>query len=158
MTKKSTTQQGITILKHTLNKFKNLDRKKIIKKIKEARSHGDLKENAEYSSAKEKQNLIEKKIVELEKKILDIGPDDIKKAKKEGKIIFGSTIELTNIKNNQKKIYKIVGEEEINILQNKISINSLLAKNLLFKKINNIISIKTSEITSKYKITKILYI
>lgn len=156
MTKNPITQEGFEKLKQTLNKIKTIDRLKIINDIKTAREHGDLKENAEYHAAKEAQYLLEKKIQELENKIINAQIINSSEIHKDDKIYFGSIIELINMQDNKKYKYKIVGEDEADIKNNKISIKSPLARALLQKSKDDIINLDLPNGVIKYKIIAII--
>jgi len=158
MKKNPMTKAGFLTLQKTLHDLKNIDRPKIINNIKEARAHGDLKENAEYKAAKEEQFLIEKKIKELEYKIFNAEVIEVNNLKNNGKITFGATVELINSNNKEKKTYTIVGEDESDIKNNKISINSPVARALILKSKNNNVKIQTPNGTLEYKITDVNYI
>ncbi len=149
------TIKGEKKLRKKLEILKKNKRPKIILSILEARKFGDLKENAEYHAAKEEQLLCEKKIKEIEYKLLNAQIIDITKINNKKKIIFGSKIKIKNLINNNIFIYRIVGDDESNIKKKLISINSPLSKKLIGKKINNIINIKTLKGNIKYKILKI---
>lgn len=158
MIKNPMTKNGFSILQNTLNKLKNTDRPRIINSIKEARAHGDLKENAEYTAAKEEQFLIEKKIKEIEEKISSAEIIDVKNFENNGKIIFGTTVEITNLNTKEKNTYKIVGEDEADIKDHKISIKSPIARALILKSKNDTVKIKTPSGILEYKITDVNYI
>jgi transcription elongation factor GreA len=158
MHKTPITPDGFLKIKIELENLKNIARPKIIKEIEIARSHGDLKENAEYHSAREEQYFIEKKIKELEYKLQISDIVDIKTFDNKGQILFGSTVELLNINNNEKYLYKIVGEHEANIKESKISIKSPLARKLISKYKNDIIKLELVEDTILYKIIDVKYI
>ena len=119
-----------------LDHLKNYERPTIIKAISEARAHGDLRENAEYHSAKEKQGFIEGRIRELEAALSHIQVIDVLKLKNDGRVIFGSTVTLANTKDDTKVIYQIVGEYEADIKQQKISVTSPLARALVGKSVD----------------------
>ncbi len=155
MNKNPITQEGFEKLKQTLIYLKTVDRIKIINDIKTAREYGDLKENAEYHAAKEAQYILEKKIKEIENKIINAQIINGSEIKEENKIFFGSTIELINISTNKKYKYKIVGEDEADIKNNKISIKSPLAKALLQKSKNDTIELILPHGEIKYKIIAI---
>lgn len=157
MKKNPITKNGFEKLKTQLNFLKNVERIKIINDIKKAREHGDLKENAEYHSAKEEQYLIEKKINTLENKIINSQIIDETSPEVQDKILFGSTIKLINLDTNKEYIYKIVGEDESDIKNNKISIKSPLARALLQKSINDIVKINVPNGIITYKIINIEY-
>ena len=120
MEKEPITVNGLNDLKNELNDLKNVKRPKVIIAIAEARAHGDLKENAEYHAAREQQALIESRILELGNLIAIANVIDVTKIENNGKVIFGSTVELINTKTNEKKIYRIVGKDEANIKENLI--------------------------------------
>ncbi|SVE01077.1 uncharacterized protein METZ01_LOCUS453931, partial [marine metagenome] len=115
MDKEPVTVNGLEKLKIELVHLKNTKRPKIIAAIAEARSHGDLKENAEYHAAKEQQSLLEGRILEIGDIIARANVIDVTKIENNGKVIFGSTVELVITETNEKKIYKIVGKDEANI-------------------------------------------
>ena len=134
MDKEPVTVNGLEKLKKELDHLKNVKRPNIITAIAEARSHGDLKENAEYHAAKEQQSLIEGRIVEINDTIARANVIDITKIEYTDKVIFGSTVELLDIKTSETKIYRIVGRDEANIEENLIYFRSPLGKELIGKK------------------------
>ncbi|WMC20252.1 MAG: transcription elongation factor GreA [Enterobacteriaceae bacterium PSpyr] len=158
MKKKLITIQCFKKIKKELNYLKNEIRPKIINEIIKARKYGDLKENSEYHSAREQQNLIEKKIRKFEFKLIYSKIIDITKIKNRGIVIFGSTVTIINLNIKKKFKYRIVCDNESNIKKNLISIYSPIASNLIGKKKNTIIYIKTPIGKIKYKILKIEYI
>jgi transcription elongation factor GreA len=127
------TQVGYDRLKAELEKLKSVDRKEVIEAIKEARSHGDLSENAEYDAAKERQGIIEARILELEAKLPMLEIIDISKLKGE-RIIFGATVELENLDNGERRVFTIVGPDESDISMGKVSVMSPMAKAVIGKK------------------------
>lgn len=155
MEKNPITKDGFENLKSQLSFLKNVERIKITHAIKIAREHGDLKENAEYHSAREEQYLIEKKIKELENKIATAQIIDLENQKIKDKIVFGSSITLFNLDNKQEYSYKIVGEDEVDIKSNKISIKSPLARAVMQKSIGEIIKVNAPNKIITYKITNI---
>ncbi len=148
------TIKGEKKLRKKLEFLKQIKRPQIISLITNARKFGDLKENSEYNAAKEEQIICEKKIKEIEYKLINSHIIDISKINSK-KIVFGSKITLLNL--NNKKIYKyiIVGDDESNIKNKLISINSPLVKGIIGKKKNNIILIKTPGGDVRYKILNI---
>ena len=108
MEKEPITIQGLNQLKKELEELKNIKRPKIVEAIAEARGHGDLKENAEYHAAKEEQSKIEGRIIEINNLIAKANVIDVTKLEKKEIVVFGSTVSLINLENNQKKTYKIV--------------------------------------------------
>ena len=151
------TKYGLENLQKKLINLKDNDRKNIIKEIEKAREYGDLKENAEYHAAKEQQYLIETKIKEIENKLSNAQVIEINKIENNGKVIFGSTVYLINIENENIFHYKIVGEDEANIKENKISINSPIARALIGKNILDIIKINVPKGIIKFKIKEVIY-
>jgi transcription elongation factor GreA len=152
------TNKGAELLRNELHKLKRIDRVKVIKDIAEARGHGDLKENAEYHAARERQAFIEGRINDIENKLANSNIIEIDKIKNEGRIIFGSTVVLMNI--NTKKIlkYQIVGEDESDIKKQKISFSSPIAKALIGNYENDIIEVTTPKGIVTYKVTSVKYI
>jgi transcription elongation factor GreA len=127
------TKQGYTVLKNELSALKSVERPKAIKAIEVARAHGDLSENAEYDAAKERQGFIEGRISELEFKLASadiIEPDNIPK----DKAVFASTVLLENTDTGEEVRYQLVGQEESDIDQGKISVSSPLGKAIIGKK------------------------
>ena len=158
MDKEPVTVGGLEKLKKELDHLKNVKRPNIITAIAEARSHGDLKENAEYHAAKEQQSLIEGRIVEINDTIARANVVDITKIENNGKVIFGSTVELINIKTNEKKNYRIVGKDEANIKENLIYFRSPLVKGLIGKNKNDIAQLVFPAGEKKFKIKDVKYI
>ena len=140
MDKTPLTKDGEKKLQEELKSLK-LERPKISKAIAEAREHGDLKENAEYHAAREKQGITEARIKDIEFKLGNSEIIDSKSRENENQIIFGSIVELLNIKDNSKIKYQIVGEDEADITKNKISFNSPIGKGIINKKVGDIITI-----------------
>lgn len=152
------TVQGHKQLKSELKNLRSVERAKVIKLIAEAREHGDLKENAEYHSAREQQSFIEGRIKELEGKINSAQIIDIVNVNNNGKIIFGSTITLINLETEEKIVYQIVGEDEADIKQNKISVISPLSRALIGKENNDEILVNTPGGKVDYKVINVEYI
>ncbi len=149
------TIDGEKKLRKKLKHLKNKKRKQIIKSISEARKFGDLKENSEYHSAKEEQILCEKKIIDIENKLLNALIIDTSKINNKQQITFGSTITILNLKNQKISKYKIVGDDESNIKKKLISISCPLSRGLIGKKTHEITTIKTPNGNIKYKIINI---
>ena len=158
MDKEPVTVNGLEKLKKELDHLKNTKRPNIITAIAEARSHGDLKENAEYHAAKEQQSLIEGRIVEIDDTIARANVIDVTKIENNGKVIFGSTVELVNIGTNEKKNYRIVGKDEANIKENLIYFRSPLGKGLIGKNKNGIVQLVSPAGERKFKIKDVKYI
>ena len=158
MEKEPITIKGLEKLKEELNYLKNVKRHEIISAIAEARSHGDLKENAEYHAAKELQSHSEGRIQEINDVIARANIIDVTKLSNSGKIIFGSTIELLNTETNEKKTYKIVGKDEADIKKKLIYFKSPIGKGLIGKNLNNIVEIQTPSGKKIYEVKNVKYI
>ncbi len=150
------TKNGFTELEAELKRLKSVDRPNIIAAIEEARSHGDLSENAEYSSAKEKQSFIEGRIQELEAVISRaqvIDPTQIK-----GDVIrFGATVVVADEDTDEEKQYQIVGDYEADIEKNRISLSSPLAKALIGKETGDIAEFSAPGGKKSFEIVEIIY-
>ncbi|MBM3589889.1 MAG: transcription elongation factor GreA [Alphaproteobacteria bacterium] len=157
MEKFQITSTGYQKLKAQLDKLKNQERPIIIKQIATARELGDLRENAEYHSAKERQGFIEAQIADLEDKSLRAEVVDITKIVSD-KIKFGATVTLENLNNSQKITYKIVSEFEANIDELLISINSPVARALIGKEVGDDAEINTPGGIVNYEILEIKYL
>tara|TARA_B000000460_G_scaffold216725_1_gene166452 strand:- start:39 stop:506 length:468 start_codon:yes stop_codon:yes gene_type:complete len=154
MEKTPLTKDGEVKLQEELRNLK-LERPKITKAIAEAREHGDLKENAEYHAAREQQGMVEAKIKDLEFKLANSEIIENKPTENKDQIIFGSFVELLNIDDNSKIKYQLVGEDEADLSKNKISFNSPIAKGLIGKKVDDVITIIAPKGELNFKIIKI---
>ena len=154
MEKTPLTKDGEKKLQEELKNLK-LERPKITKAIAEAREHGDLKENAEYHAAREQQGMVEAKIKDIEFKLGNSEIIDNKSSESKDQVIFGSFVELLNIKDNSKTNYQLVGEDEADISKNKISIISPIGKGLINKKVGDVIAILVPKGELNFKIIKI---
>ena len=131
MNKVPMTVRGAELLREELKTLKSVDRPRVIEAIAEARAHGDLKENAEYHAAKEQQGFLEGRIKEIEGKLSNIQVIDVTAINANGKIVFGSTVELFDEQADKNIVYKIVGEDEADIKQGMISFSSPIARALI---------------------------
>jgi len=127
------TKEGYDLLKQELKHLTTVERPDVINAIAEARAHGDLSENAEYHAAKERQGYIEGRIQELNGKLASANVIDVSKLSGD-KIVFGATVSFVDVDTEEEKRYKIVGEDEADLEQNKISVNSPIARALIGKK------------------------
>ncbi|MBR0574415.1 MULTISPECIES: transcription elongation factor GreA [Pasteurellaceae] len=152
------TVRGAELLKKELEQLKNVRRPEIIKAIAEAREHGDLKENAEYHAAREQQAFCEGRIQEIEGKLGVAQIIDVTTIPNNGKIIFGSTVELVNVETDDEVTYRIVGDDEANIKQGLISVNSPIARGLIGKEVDDSVIIKTPGGTVEFDIVGVEYI
>lgn len=151
------TVRGSQLLREELKKLKSTDRPEIIKAIATAREFGDLKENAEYHAAKEKQSFIEGRISEIESKLSNSEIIDVTKLSVTNKVIFGSTVTLLNLETNQVITYKIVGEDESDIENSLLSYKSPLSRAMIGKSNEDIVELNTLEMSQKFQITGITY-
>ena len=151
------TSEGYSKLQKDLEKLINKDRPDIITAIAEARSHGDLSENAEYQYAKEQQSLIEGKIADLESTIAQAEIIDVSKLTG-NEIKFGATVKIEDDETGEQSIYQIVGEYESDIINKKLSINSPLARGLIGKKQKDIVEINSPKGVRVYKIVSVKFI
>ena len=131
------TAKGAELLREELQHLKSVKRPQIIKSIAEAREHGDLKENAEYHAAREQQSFCEGRIQDIEGKLSNIQIIDVTKMTNNGKVIFGATVTIVNLSNDEEITYKIVGEDEADITQQKVSYVSPIAKALIGRKVGD---------------------
>jgi transcription elongation factor GreA len=152
------TRNGVERLKEELHQLKSQDRPNIIQAIAEARAQGDLSENAEYESAKERQGFIEGRIAEIEAKLSNVQIIDPASLNADGKCVFGATIELENLDEEKSITYQIVGEDEVDIKANKISISSPLARALIGKEDGDVVEVETPGGQKTYEITNVSYI
>ena len=157
MTTNPMTKSGEKKIRDEIQRLKDIERPRITKMIAEAREHGDLKENAEYHAAKELQGLNEAKISSLEDQLKKAQIIDISQFKNDGKVIFGSTITLVNLENDQEWVFQIVGEHESDIDHNKISYISPLSRAVIGKFTNDIAEVQTPNGLIEYEIIKVEY-
>ena len=158
MDKEPITSQGLEKIKKELVFLKEKKRPKIVSSIAEARSHGDLKENAEYHAAKEQQSHNEGRIVEINDIIARANVIDITKILNDGKVIFGSTVYLTNLDTNEKIDYKIVGKDEADIKKKLIYFKSPIGKGLIGKNKGDLVKINTPAGVKNFEIKDVKYI
>ena len=151
------TVKGAELLREELKLLKSVDRPEIITAIATAREFGDLKENAEYHAAKEKQSFIEGRISEIESKLSNSEVIDINKLSISNKVVFGSTVTLLNLDNDQIITYKIVGEDESDIENGLLSYKSPLSKAMIGKSTDDLVELKTPEINQDFQVTDITY-
>ena len=148
------TAEGHAALQAELKVLKSVERPTIIAAISEARSHGDLSENAEYHAAKEKQSFIEGRISELDDKLARADIIDVTKLGGK-KIRFGATVTIIDVDSEEKATYKIVGEDEANVKEGKISINSPIARALIGKIKGESCEVTTPRGSRSYEVLKV---
>ena len=158
MDKEPITVTGLEKLKEELVFLKEKKRPEIIAAIAEARSHGDLKENAEYHAAKEQQSHSEGRIQEIEDLIARANVIDVTKINNDGKVIFGSTVYLQNLDTNEKINYKLVGKDEADLKKKLIFFQSPIGKGLIGKNKNDLVEITTPAGVKNFEIIEVKYI
>ncbi len=158
MDKEPITLKGLKKLKEELIFLKEKKRPEIVSAISEARSHGDLKENAEYHAAKEEQSHNESRITEINNIISNANVVDVTNLTNEGKVIFGSTVFLENLDTGEKINYKIVGRDEADLKHKLIYFQSPIGKGLIGKKKNDLVGINTPSGLKNFEIKDVKYI
>lgn len=158
MSKIPLTVVGAEKLRQELHNLKTVERPKVINAIAEARSHGDLSENAEYDAAKERQGFIEGRIVELESKLGSAQIIDPKSLNADGRCVFGSTVILEDVNNGDVVTYQIVGDDEADIRHRKISISSPVARALIGKSSGDIAEVQAPGGVREYEVVEVQYI
>ena len=158
MNKEPITVEGLEKLKLELSHLKNEKRPQIVAAIAEARSHGDLKENAEYHAAKEQQAQMESRVIEINNTIARANVIDVKKIDNNGNIIFGSTVTVEDLEINKKKTYKIVGRDEADISKNLIYFKSPIGKALIGKSLEDMVVVETPSGEKNFEVLDIKYI
>ena len=158
MDKEPITVKGLESLKSELEDLKNVQRPKIVAAIAEARSHGDLKENAEYHAAKEQQGLIEGRVLTINDLIARANVIDVTKIDNDGKVIFGSTIKVQDLEANKEITYRLVGQDEADISKNLIFYKSPIGKALIGKNKGDLVNVSTPSGERNFEIKDVKYI
>ena len=158
MDKEPLTVSGLKDLKSELEDLKNIQRPKIVEAIAEARSHGDLKENAEYHAAKEQQALIESRVIAINDLIARANVIDITKIENNGKVVFGSTVEVQDLETNKRITYRLVGQDEADIKKNLVFFRSPIGKALIGKDKGEMVTVSTPSGERNFEILNVEYI
>ena len=158
MEKEPITVRGLKNLKLELDDLKNIQRPKVVAAISEARSHGDLKENAEYHAAKEQQALIESRVIAINDLIARANVIDVTKIENNGKVIFGSTVKVQDLETNKEISYRLVGQDEADIKKNLIFFKSPIGKSLIGKSKGEMVSVVTPSGERNFEILNVEYI
>jgi transcription elongation factor GreA len=158
MNKVPLTVTGANKLRAELEELKTVVRPRIIQAISDAREHGDLKENAEYHAAREQQSFAEGRIAEIEGKLSNANIIDVTKTDANGKVVFGATVEIEDINSGKVVTYQIVGEDEANIKEGRISVGSPIARALIGKEVEDVVVVKAPSGNIEYEILAIQYI
>jgi transcription elongation factor GreA len=152
------TLHGAGLLRQELQRLKSVDRPQVIAAISEARSHGDLSENAEYDAAKERQGFIEGRIAEVESKLGNAQIIDPASLDVDGRVVFGATVELEETESGKKVTYQIVGDDEADIKVGKISLNSPVARALIGKFSGDVTEVQTPGGAREFEILDVRYV
>jgi transcription elongation factor GreA len=152
------TISGAKALEVELLKLRDEDRMRVVEDIATARAHGDLKENAEYHAAKEEQSFIEGRIKEIESKLSCMQVIDVTKLNQDGRCVFGTTVTLLNLDDDSEITYKIVGEDESDIEQGKISCHSPIASSIMGNEEGSEVVVKAPKGDIKYEILEVQYL
>ena len=157
MNKTPLTVAGAEKLRAELHRLKTVERPNVIAAIAEARSHGDLSENAEYEAAKDRQGFIEGRIMEVESKLANAQIIDPTLLDADGRCVFGATVELEDLESGQVVTYQIVGDDEADIKENKISVNSPIARALIGKFSGDIAQVQAPGGLREYEVLDVRY-
>lgn len=152
------TAAGAEQLRNELQELKSVARPQVIAAIAEARAHGDLKENAEYHAAREQQGFIEGRIADIEHKLAHAHVIDVTKLLPSGKVVFGATVCLADEESGDEMRYQIVGEDEADIKEGRISVNSPIARALIGKEEGDIAEVQAPGGIKAYEIVEVLYV
>ena len=158
MDKEPITVSGLKDLKSELIDLKNVQRPKVVEAIAEARSHGDLKENAEYHAAKEQQALIESRVIAINDLIARANVIDVTKIENGGKVIFGSTVKVQDLETDKKISYKLVGQDEADIKKNLVFFRSPIGKSFIGKNKGEMVTVSTPSGERNFEILDVQYI
>jgi len=152
------TVEGEVALRAELEHLKTKARPEVVAAIAEAREHGDLKENAEYHAAREQQGFIEGRIADIESKLSMAQVIDVTSLPHTGKVIFGTTVALVNLETDEEVTYKIVGDDEADLKQRKISVNSPIARALIGKEEGDVAAVNTPNGLIEYEIAEVKHL
>lgn len=158
MSKVPLTVRGAEMLKEELQRLKSVERPAVIEAIAEARSHGDLSENAEYDAAKERQAFVEGRIADLESKLGNAQIIDPSSLDAEGRIVFGTTVALMDLETEDEVTYQIVGDDEADIKLGKVSVNSPIARALIGKESGDVAEVLAPGGVREYEVLDVKYI
>lgn len=158
MTKVPLTVRGAEMLKEELQRLKSVERPAVIEAIAEARSHGDLSENAEYDAAKERQAFVEGRIADLEGKLANAQVIDPSALDAEGRIVFGATVALMDLESEDEVTYQIVGDDEADIKHGKVSVNSPIARALIGKEAGDVAEVMAPGGVREYEVLDVRYL
>jgi len=151
------TVEGAERLKAELQRLKSVERPAVIQAIAEARSHGDLSENADYDAAKERQGFIEGRIAEIENKLAGAQVIDPSTVDGDGRVVFGATVEIEDVEAGTRRTWRIVGDDEADVRENMVSVNSPLARALIGKEEGDSVEVQAPGGVRTYEIIAVSY-
>lgn len=151
------TRRGAELLKEELHRLKSVDRPAVINAIAEARAQGDLSENAEYDAARERQGFIEGRIAELESKLANAQVIDPKTLDAEGRVVFAATVDLEDLEAGDKVTYQIVGEDEADLKEGRISVSSPIARAMIGRAVGDVAEVRAPGGIKRYEIVQVRY-
>jgi transcription elongation factor GreA len=157
MSKVPMTVEGAERLKAELHRLKTVERPAVIQAIADARSHGDLSENADYDAAKERQGFIEGRIGEVESKLANAQVIDPQAVDADGRVVFGATVEIEDLDSGDRNAYQIVGDDEADIKASKISVNSPIARALIGKTEGDQVEVRAPGGLRNYEVRQVRY-
>jgi transcription elongation factor GreA len=157
MTTTPLTVHGAEQLRAELHRFKHEERPAVVNAIAEARAQGDLSENAEYDAAKERQGFIEGRIAELESKLATAQIIDPKSLEQDGRVVFGTSVQLLDLESDKESVYQIVGEDEADLKLGKISVSSPIARALIGKSAGDVVSVQAPGGAREVEILEVRY-
>ncbi len=153
------TVRGEQLLRDELKQLKMVDRPRVIEAISVARAHGDLKENAEYHAAREQQSFLEGRLQDIESKLGNLQVIDVTKLENSGKVVFGTTVTIVNAETDEESTYQIVGDDEADIKENKISYSAPIARAMMGKMVDDDFEFQTPQgETACYDIIQVQYL
>ncbi|MDY6943749.1 MAG: transcription elongation factor GreA [Pseudomonadota bacterium] len=152
------TVRGAQLLQEELTRLKNVERPQVIEAIAEARAHGDLKENAEYHAARERQSFVEGRISEIEGKLSNAQVIDVTQLEPSDRVVFGATVDLVEEESGDEVTYRIVGEDEADIKSGMISVTSPIARALIGKRTGDVAEVQAPGGVRFYEILRVSYV
>jgi transcription elongation factor GreA len=158
MSKVPITVRGAEKMREELDRLKKVDRPKVIQAIAEARAHGDLKENAEYHAAREQQGFIEGRIRELEGKLSHAHIIDVTQVNADGRVVFGTTVDVVDVDTDKEHSYQIVGDDEADIKTGLISVSSPIARALIGKREGDLVEVDVPGGRREFEILEVRYV
>jgi len=151
------TLRGAELLRQELQRLKSVERPNVIQAIADARAQGDLSENAEYDAARERQGFLEGRIAEIESKLANAQVIDPRKLEADGRVVFAATVDLEELSSGEKVRYQIVGDDEADIKEGRISVSSPIARALIGREVGDVAEVRAPGGTREYEVLGISY-